>query len=180
MTAPAQVPDVDRRTLLASLGATGTAGLAGCLDAVPGLGPTTKLGRLAVVNWDEDDPHTVDVRVERDDDVVHESTSTVGAMQATEAQAEVVECTWDDVARTYVVAARLAGQSAWRRFDLLAAADGTPDCVIARVQYGSPPGVDDPDRPLRVAVRDRCDEIAEHYVGGCTADRASASSIRST
>ena len=172
---PALFTDVNRRTLLASLGATGTAGLAGCLDAVPGLGATTKLGRLAVVNWDEDDPHAIDVRVERDDEVVHESTHTVAAMQATEAQSAVVECTWDDDAGTYVVAARLAGQSAWRRFDLLAAADGTPDCVIASVQYGSPPGVDDPDRPLRVAVRDRCDEIGEHYVGGCPADTSSAS-----
>lgn len=159
---------MNRRDVLASVGVMGTVGVAGCLDAVPFLGSETKLGRLAVVNWDEDDTHTIDVRVERGGTVVHESTHTVGKMEGNTAQSAVPECTWDDVAGEYVVAARVAGTGNWRRFDLLEAAQQSPDCLIAAVQYGRLSGIDEA-RPLNIEVRDRCDEIGENYEGGCPA-----------
>lgn len=97
---------------LGSLGAVGASGLAGCLDAVPFIGSETKLARLAVVNWD-DQSHTVDVRVERDGSVVHDSTYTVGGMEGNEAQAGIAECTWDDTSGEYVVPTRLADGGVW-------------------------------------------------------------------
>lgn len=159
---------MNRRDVLASLGATGAVGTAGCLNGVPFLGSGTKLARLAVVNWDEDESHAIDVRVERDGDVDHESTYTVGEMRGNEAQAAVADCTWDDVAGDYVVAGRVTGNGDWRTFDLLEAASGSPDCVIAALQYGSTAGIDG-TRPLNVEVRDRCDEVGVNYDGGCPA-----------
>lgn len=157
---------MNRRDVLASVGAVGTAGTVGCLAAVPFLGAETKLGRLSVVNWDGDEPHTIDVRVKRDGAVVHESTHTVGEMRGNTARSAIPECTWDDVAGEYVVAARVAGTDDWREFNLLEAAQQSPDCLIAAVQYGRPSGVGE-RRPLNVDVRGRCDEVGENYKGGC-------------
>lgn len=159
---------MNRRALLSSVGAVSASGLAGCLDAVPFLGSGIKLARLSVANWDEDVDHTIDVRLERDGTVVHESTYTVEKMEGNEAQSAIAECTWDDVAGEYVLAARVAGGDDWRRFDLQESTDGSPDCVIARLQYGSPGSVYE-DRPLNIEVRNRCDEVDENYEGGCPA-----------
>lgn len=157
-----------RRELLGSAAVVGAPTLSGCAGVLPFGRSTTKLARLSVVNWDEDAAQTVDVRVERDGTVVHESTHTVGQMQGNEAQATVVDCTWDDVPGEYVVAARLAGDSDWRTFDLLDATEQSPSCVIAAVQYGQVSGIDE-QQPLNIEVRDRCDEVGENYEGGCPA-----------
>lgn len=157
-----------RREVLASLSATGAVTMAGCVDAVPFLGAGTKLGRLSVVNWDEDEDHTVDVRVKRDGEIVHTSTYTVGEMEGNTAQAAIADCTWDDAKGEYIVAARIAGNSDWRTFDLGETAEQSPDCVIAAVQYGRLAGIDE-ENPLNIEVRARCDEIGENYEGGCSA-----------
>lgn len=105
---------------------------------------------------------------EREGKVGHDSTYTVEEMDGNEAQAAVTECTWDDVAGEYVVAARLTRNTEWQRFNLLDAIRGSPNCVIAAVQYGHLSGIDEDD-PLNIEVRDRCDEVGEAYVGGCPA-----------
>lgn len=165
---------MDRRSLLRLLSGIGTLSLAGCLDALPSLGAETKLARLSVVNWDEDEAHTIDVRVERGGTVVHESTYRVEEMDGNEAQAAIAECTWNDVAGEYVIAARLDGNNEWQRFELLDAADGSPNCVIAAVQYGHLSGIDEDD-PLNVEVRNRCDEVQQEYEGGCPAYTSNSS-----
>lgn len=157
-----------RRTLLGSVGAVGASSVAGCLDELPFGESETKLARLSVANFDTDDARTIDVRVERDDSVVHESTYTIETAGANSARTAIADCTWDDVAGEYVVAARLAGATEWQTFDLLEEADGSPDCVIARLQYGDfPTGPD--DGPLNIEVRARCDEVGENYASGCPA-----------
>lgn len=159
---------MNRRDVLSLLGVMGTVGSGGCLDAVPFLGSGMKLGRLSVVNWDDDEEHTIDLRVERDGTVVHEATYTVGKMKGNVAQSAIADCTWDDIAGEYAIDARVAGSEDWRTFDLLEESDQSPDCVIARVQYGSLSGIDG-ERPLNIEVRARCDEISENYEGGCPA-----------
>ncbi|WP_458190864.1 hypothetical protein [Haladaptatus sp. NG-WS-4] len=67
---------MNRHSFLGFFGVMGLSSLAGCLDAIPLLGSKTKLARLSVRNWDKDEAHTIDVRVERDWTVVHESSSS--------------------------------------------------------------------------------------------------------
>lgn len=157
-----------RRRFLGSLSALTVTSLSGCFGGALSFGSETKLARLSVVNWDEDKAHTIDVRVERDGTVVHEATYSVGAMDGNEARAAITDCTWDDVAGEYIVAARLTGGNKWREFNLLDAAEGSPNCVIAAVQYGHLASIDE-DNPLNIEVRDRCDEVADQYEGGCPA-----------
>lgn len=121
-----------------------------------------------MVNWDKDEDHTVDVRVERDGSAIHESIHTVRKMERNQAQAAIIDCTWDDVAGEYLVFARTDGNNDWRKFNLLEAADQSPDCVVTAVQYGKLGGIAE-ERPLNVEVRNRCDEIGENYEEGCPA-----------
>lgn len=157
-----------RRTLLGSFSAVGAVSITGCLDSVPLGESTTKLARLSVANFDTDTTHTIDVRIERDDSVVHESTHIIDKAEQNTAQSEVADCTWEDVAGRYTVAARVSGASEWDSFDLLDEISDSPDCVIARVQYGNFPTSPDASS-LTIDVRDRCDEVGTNYVGGCPA-----------
>lgn len=155
-----------RRNLLGTLGAAGVSSSAGCLDSLPIGKSQTKLARLSVANFDTDDTVKIDIRVNRDGSVVHESTYTIDEAGANTAQTAIVNCTWDDNAGEYIVSARLAGTDTWQTFELLDETDGSPACVIARVQHGNfPTGPD--QNSLSIDVMARCDEIGENYVGGC-------------
>jgi hypothetical protein len=157
-----------RRALLGTVSAVGTVSITGCLDPVSVGESATKLARLSVANFDTDSMHTIDVRIERDDSVVHESTHTIDRAEESTAQSAVVDCTWDDVAGRYIVAARVSGATEWESFDLLNEAADSPDCVIARIQYGEFPTSPDASS-LTIDVRERCDEVGTNYVGGCPA-----------
>lgn len=162
-----------RRALLGTVSAVGAVGLTGCLDFVPLGESATKLGRLSVANFDTDNMHTIEVRIERDDSIVHESTHTIDKAEENMAESAVVDCTWEDVAGRYTVAARVSGATEWVSFDLLDEVGDSPDCVIARVQYGEFPTSPDASS-LTIAVRERCDEIGTNYVGGCPAYTSNA------
>ncbi|MFD1514474.1 hypothetical protein [Halomarina rubra] len=156
---------MERRALLASLGVVGTSMLAGCSVSVPFL-ERTKLGWLSVSNWDETASHTFELRVTRDGTLVHESTHVVKQMEGNTIPGAVADCTWDDVAGEYVVAARVDSDE-WREFNLQEATDGSPACVMTTVQYGTYWGIDEAD-PLNVRVRGGCDQV-DRAVGGCPA-----------
>lgn len=132
---------MNRRALLGSLGSLATAGLAGCLDDSPSLEPAATLGRLSVSNRDDGSAHTFGLRVERGGTVVHESSHTVERATEPRIPGVVVDCTWDGVAGTYTVHARVDGGE-WNRVDrrertvdLRDETDRSPECVAVDVQY---------------------------------------------
>ena len=120
---------------------------------------TTKLAWLAVSNYDETSGHRFDVRVERDGEVVHESTHTVGKKPEDRIPGAVADCTWNDVAGRYVVFARM-DDGDWTERSLTEEFDRVPECVTAEVRYWS--------GSLAVWVQDWCDQV-DGYVGGCPA-----------
>jgi hypothetical protein len=125
-----------RRTYLSSLGVAGTIGLAGC---VVGYAPSgqekTRLARLGVVNEDEERSHRFRLRVERDGEVVHESSHTLEKVPESpyEGSGAVVDCTWDGSAGRYVVFAQI-DESEWVEKNLTEdyeQYETIPDCVVA-------------------------------------------------
>lgn len=157
---------MNRRVVLGTLGAAGVSSLAGCLDALPFGTSQTKLARLAVANFDTDDTVTIDIRVTRDGSVVHESTYTIDKARPSSAKTAIADCTWDDNAGEYIVRARLAGTDTSQTFNLLDEVDGSPGCVIARVQYGDFP-ISPNKKSLFIDVKARCDELGTNFIGGC-------------
>jgi hypothetical protein len=160
--------DVERRSCLASLAVLTASGLGGCLGDVDVLAaePTTRLAWLAVSNEDPEREHRFDLRVERDGDVVHESSHVVERKPEDRIPGSVADCTWDDVAGRYVVSARLDGGE-WVGRELTEGFDPVPDCVIADVVAG---------RPISpaVGVQAWCDQV-DGYIGGCPAYNSPAS-----
>ncbi|MFC4551900.1 MULTISPECIES: hypothetical protein [Halorussus] len=154
---------MQRRALLSSLGALGAVNLSGCLGSLTAEETTTTLAWLAIYNYDENRGHRIDVHVERDSEVVHESTHTVERNREERIPAvsgAMVECTWDDIAGRYVVFARTDGGE-WVEQDLVEAYEHHPGCVTATVEHHG-------DDDFRVMVRNDCSNV-DGYVGGCPA-----------
>ena len=161
---------MNRRALLSSLGAVGISALAGCSVSMPFL-EQTKLGLLAVHNWDKNTSHTFELRVKRDGSLVHESTHEVEKMEGNFASGAAADCTWDDVSGEYVVAVRVDSNE-WREFNLQEATDNSPECITMYVQYGSYWGVDEND-PLNIKVEDWCDSL-DRGSSGCPAYKSNS------
>ncbi|WP_439025518.1 hypothetical protein [Haloarchaeobius sp. DT45] len=122
-----------RRTYLSSCCATGAIGLTGCLDGyLPSGDGTTRLGRLGVSNEDEERGHEFRLRVERDGDVVHESSHELEKDPESqhEGSGAAVDCTWGGRDGRYVVFARI-DDSEWVEKELTEDYEQVPDCVIA-------------------------------------------------
>ncbi|MFC5972470.1 hypothetical protein ACFPYI_14110 [Halomarina salina] len=147
---------MNRRTLLASLGTVGMAGVAGCHDGIVSGEPMTTLRRFGVINSDETSGHTYVLRIERDEMIVHESTHEVEAAEDGILPRRIVDCDWEAVPGTYTVSARVDGES-WQTFDVLDRYDTVPECVVAVVVHE---GQSDESGGLRLRVRDRCEEFA--------------------
>jgi hypothetical protein len=117
---------VRRRALLALVGASATAGcstVSGLFDDERHAG----LGGLAVVNFD-DEPHTVTVRVEADDELVSERSVAVDSFRATSELTHQLRCSWRETTGPYLVRARTEATDEWFDLDLDGAVD--PNRVV--------------------------------------------------
>lgn len=151
---------MNRRSLLGTAGAAAVFGTAGCLETIGLREPEMTLGWYGVTNYTTESV-ALDVRVERDGEVVHEETYDVEGRADGRLGGEVVECTWDDVAGAYTVYAR-EEDSEWVSKSLSEIDDDllrTGECVLAEALYRG--------HTIEFWLRDRCDRIAA-YRGGCS------------
>ena len=146
--------------------------LAGCSMSVM-FHERTKLGLLSVSNWDRTAGHAFELRVSCDGTRVHESTHTVEKFNEAShmVPGAVVDCTWEDVAGEYVVAARIDNDE-WQEFNLQDAIEDSPECVLANVEYGTYWTIDETD-PLNIRVRPGCDHV-DQADGRCPASISNA------
>lgn len=163
---------MNRRSVLAGVTGLGVASLSGCLqlgDSEPS--PATTIGWMSVSNHDPDSSQEIDLRIERDGNVVHRSSHTIPAKDGRSVAGAVPDCTWEPKPGEYVVSARPDGGE-WTKRNVTQTDAGTArDCVTVLVDYGSSAGEQswvDPDDPLSIAVVDWCDRIGE-LDGGCPA-----------
>lgn len=119
---------VTRRYFLA---AAAISSVAGCVSDNDDSGQTT-LAPLLVNNRHED-PHTVDVRVTWDDEVVHDRTYDVEANDPDDQRlpGAVPDRTWPDEPGQFTVSSRLEGDE-WRTVD--PADEGYPECLGITVE----------------------------------------------
>lgn len=130
-------------------------GLSGCLNS-----PSTRLGYLAVSNWDDASGHRFDVTVERDGSVVHESSHRLDPKEDDAVHGTSVGCTWENVAGQYVVSVSVDDGSRTET-NVGEQFDSPPECVVARVMYN-------PDF-FDIYTRGQCDEVIPSLDGGCSA-----------
>ena len=162
--------DVNRRALLGTVATVGTSAMSGCLDRLLPPDTSTKLGLLAIENYDTENGHEFDVRVERDGNIVHRSSHSVNKTSLPHISGLVLECPWEFVEGEYTVSARVNNEE-WLNQPLAAPFDTVPDCVISVIRYGSLPseGIEPP--PFAIEVEEDCHVIAEND-GGCQAYRS--------
>lgn len=147
-----------RRALLSSLGATATLG-AGCLTTVTDrLDRSVQLGWFGAHNLDSD-VHHIELRVERDDSQVHDSTHVIQPREGNHVHGAVAECTWGSTAGDYTVLARVdAGEWVEESLTEFAASwNSGVDCVTADAMYRG-------EGDLRISLADGCDR---NYDGMC-------------
>lgn len=139
----------------------------GCVDLISGESNTPpRLGWVAVKNY-HSDPQRIEIQIEREDTVVHESSHEIDGKPAGSIPGDVVECTWGDDPGPYVLRGRVAGgewveRAITRVIDESASMDGTTECVIAEGAYGR---YDSPR--FGWLIQDWCAEVPT-YEGGCT------------
>lgn len=68
---------MNRRALLGTVASVGTFATSGCLNQLLPADTSTKLELVAIENYDTENGHEFDVRVERDGDIVHRSSHSV-------------------------------------------------------------------------------------------------------
>ncbi len=129
-----------RRALLATFGSGASVLGGGCLGFLRDPDePTATLGAASITNFDTE-PHRFQLRIERDGERVHHSAHELDETAGDEGEhygrvdTEIVDCTWDEVAGPYVIAARLA-DGAWVEQSVNAKLDADAECVIAEVRY---------------------------------------------
>lgn len=147
-----------RRTLLAALGTATAMGTAGCLDSSDER-EGMRLGWVAAVNFDAQ-PHTVTLRVERGDEVVHESSHRLPESGPSGSNGAVADCAWADARGEYTVLARL-DDGEWHEralSELRESRDGEVDCAVAQATYHHD--------VFGLRLSATCDEVAS-YEGGC-------------
>lgn len=150
---------MDRRAVLGSLAALGTASVAGCLDTIRPSTSRTALQTLMIRNRDPRSGHTFSVRVRRGSETVHESVQDVErSTEENQFPIALVECTWGSAEGRYVVSARVDGGE-WYEFDLGDHIESGQSCVEATINHGHDP---DSEEPLWVYVRADCDYPPDH------------------
>jgi len=112
-----------RRELLATVGAGTAIGLAGCTSAFNDERGVELLG-LGVVNW-TDEPTTIDVRLERDDEILEEATYELES-----GEGDSFDCTWPSEPGEFVVSTRTPDEDDWDARDLT---DRGSDCIRSYV-----------------------------------------------
>ena len=158
---------MNRRALLWTVATAGTFATSGCLNRLLSADTSTKLGLLAIENYDTENGHEFDVRVERDGDIVHRSSHSVKKTVLPQISGLILECPWEFVEGEYAVSARV-DTGEWLNQPLAAPFDTIPDCVISVVRYGSLRSEDIRLPPFAIEVEDDCHVIAEND-GGCQA-----------
>ena len=118
-----------------------------------------RLGWFAVVNFDGQ-PHTFELRVQRGDEVVHESSHRLAGSGPSGSNGAVADCTWGDVRGEYTVRARMDGGE-WRERDLSelrGSRDEKIECGVAEARYHHD--------VFGLTLAENCEEVLD-YVGGC-------------
>jgi hypothetical protein len=159
--------DVNRRALLGTVVTVGTSAASGCVNRLLPPDTSTKLGLLAIENYDTENGHEFDLRVERDGDIVHRSSHSVKKTVLPHISGFVLECPWEFVDGEYTVSARI-DNGEWLNQPLAAPFDTVPDCVISVIRYGSLRSESIENPPLAIEVEDDCHVIAAND-GGCRA-----------
>jgi len=145
--------------------------LVGCLDRVPTVGQTT-LGWFGIYNQDETSGYQFDVRIERDETTVHESSHRLEAYDRDQFDRSpphsVVSCTWENIRGDYTVFIQSNSHDR-HEFGVLDGVVDAPDCVIAYVRCGDDVGPsDDPPELSLVIDETDCSEVRS-LPGGCAA-----------
>ena len=156
-----------RRALLGTLAAVGASMTGGCLDQSTPPETTTKLGLLAIENYDTESGHEFDIRVERDGDIVHRSSHSVEKTSLPQISGPVLDCPWRFIEGKYTVSARV-DDSEWLGQPLAVPFDTVPACVITTVRYGRLPSEGGEQSQFDIEVEANCDTINDTD-GGCQA-----------
>lgn len=122
-----------RRSILCTLGCAATVTTVGCAGSpVDFLDSGTKLAQFDLTNLSSSS-HRFEIRVQRNDSVVHESTHTLegdgGSVTGT-----VGACPWMDTSGSYVVAARL-GDGEWVSQSVDEGVSSSPEYAFAYIIY---------------------------------------------
>lgn len=119
---------MNRRKVLATTGSVLGSLPTGCLGNLTDRNEI-KLSSVSALNL-ASEPHTISVRVHRDDELVHESAHELEGSNHAMVSGASVECEWEEVPGEFIVSARLDSGD-WTKRDM---ADGTDaDCVEAHV-----------------------------------------------
>jgi hypothetical protein len=118
---------MDRRSVLATIGAVGIAAGSGCLDPFRYLGSELRVPWLAIDN-ETPESRQIDVRLDRDGTTVHNSSHTLDSGERT-----VIECTWEDVEGAYAVAGRLT-DGEWKTLRVENQFQRLPDCAVVTLE----------------------------------------------
>jgi len=149
-----------RRALLSTLGLSAALSTAGCLEAVGDeLDEPMRLGRFTASNRDSE-PHTFDLRVDRDGATVHRSSHRIQGMDAGQIYGAAPDCDWGTDRGRYEVFARVDGGE-WTRKPLTDVTDdwrNTVDCATAQAWY------ENEDVWLR--LQDDCEKLSKGYFRG--------------
>lgn len=122
-----------RRSLLRALGCAATISTAGCTRSLfDKPDAKSKISRIYAANL-SDSSHRFEIRVQRDDAVVHESTHIL-AENGGSVSGTVGACSWMDTPGSYVVAARL-GDGEWVSQSVNEGVSSSPEYAFASVLY---------------------------------------------
>lgn len=129
-----------RRRALLSAAVGVTVGSAGCLASIHDSShQKAQLGWFGVHNIDPESSHTFTLIVERDGNVVHESSHEVDAAEyhdpGVSRTGAVAECTWGETSGEYSVRVRMNGEKEVERSVSSFAAERDANCVVASAKY---------------------------------------------
>lgn len=150
-----------RRALLSTFGTSAVLSTAGCLDAVgAAFDEPMHLARFTAFN-DDVDRHTFDLRVDRNGEVVHQSSHRIQGKDDDRIYAESADCGWGTAKGNYEVFARV-DDGEWTGKILTEVTDdwrNTVECATAEAWFGD---------QLAILLDDDCDKLAQgHWDGAC-------------
>lgn len=152
-----------RRSILQKLGASATIPLAGCSVSLP-ISQKSKLGRLGIRSYDQENKHTFEIVVNKNKNEVHRSKHELDRATDRFIPSTIIECTWDYTKATYAISARVDDHQ-WNNWNLANKDTGSLECVAADIEYGSRSWIDEDD-PLVLTVKGDCSN-SDRFVGGC-------------
>ncbi|SDJ84327.1 hypothetical protein SAMN05216226_11056 [Halovenus aranensis] len=162
-----------RRRALLSATVGMTVGSAGCLASIRDSNrQMVQLGWFGVHNADPKSSHTFTLIVERDGNVVHESSHDVDAAEYSDPgvamDGAVAECTWKGTSGDYSVRVRRDGEEETEKSVSAFAAERGVECVVAEAEYENYDVTSDflDGKRLSISLREGCDN--DGYAGKCS------------